>query len=358
MIKTILLLSIPWGLASAAATGYAVSCPPTAGLNQAFLIGVDLTPKPSYSTGSGEVITITPGKNVKTSISGAVQQSIGSFGFGFTGAGSAPGNVSVTFTNSQGWTNPPPCTVKIVAGRPAAPLGRSRSQLIQGAAAATSGECCQTLSVPITPKSTANTLIMGVWLFANPAAPYAGALVKDNLNNDLTLDCAINYSYNGTHAWEGIFREKAVDGITSLVINNNYGNQLINAVVGEFTNIAAETPVDVCDRYGADSHAIPGWVTGPMATTNANDLIIGWAATADGCSNPPVAGIAPYLLVATSTDCAPSPTNSSGSMVWSTVNSAGAYTPSGTQRVAMALGVAYKTTADLTMQSGGARHPR
>jgi hypothetical protein len=345
-MRTLTAILVLTSIADAAATGYTASCPATAEINIAVVCSLTLTPVPSYFTESGGVITFKPGSGFKSSINGPYRQSIGSFGISYLATGTRLGDVSISFTNSQGWTDPPPQTIRIVPVT-VPPRPGLQPVLVQHATGSSRGECCQTVTLAISP-TAGHMVFVGAGMFANPAVPFTGPTLNDNLGDRYTADTGINYSYNGTHQYVALFHFKAPAGVTSLTLNRNDGvNQLMLAIAGEFTNIQ-DNPVDQMDVFGNDYHGdIPGcagacWIAGPVSTSNTTDLIIGMAYTVDGCVTPPGDSRPPYSLVASIGDCTVSPTMDSASMVYAVVNARGGYTATGTGSIAVSVAGSYK----------------
>ncbi len=331
------------GAAHAAATGYTASCPATAQLNIPVVCNVTLTPVPSYFSGSGEVITYKPGRGFQSSITGAYQQSIGSFGTSYLATGTRLGNVSISFTNSQGWADPPPVTINIMPASAPPPTGLQPA-LVQSVKGVGGGQCCQSITLKISP-AAGNTIIVGVGLFANPPVPFSGPTAVDNLGNHFTLDTGINYSYSGTHQYVALLSHVAPAGVTSITVDRNDGlNALMIAIAGEFTNLQSSNPADFMDRFGQDWHSgTPGcptcWIAGPLATTNSTELIVSMAYTVDNCMYPPGDSVPPYSLVATAEDC---PSSDAATMVYTVVNKRGGYIATGSGAYAIVVAGSYK----------------
>jgi hypothetical protein len=322
------------------ATGYTASCPARTTVHTPIVCTVTLTPVPSYFHGT-ETITLTPSTHVTLSKSGAWTNGIGpnSFSFVFTDPVAETG--TITFTNSQGWSNPSPVSVVVTSPAPSPPPPGKTIGFVQGVGANSNGNAT-TLTLNISPTS-GNTVILGVSLYNTIGPPYAGPTAVDNLGNSFTLDTLVDFNYTTIYLASALYHLKVGAGVTSITVTRRDGmNSYISAVAGEFTNVA-DSPIDFADASGDDTHSGPVWLPGPIATTNSTDVIVGYAYQSDSASPVPGDSVSPWSLVASTGDTFGGGSGlDSASMVYDVVSSPGAYQPEGSGHYAVAIAVGYK----------------
>ena len=337
------------------ATGFNASCPGSTTVNTPIICTVTLTPTPSYFLGT-EVITLTPSANVTLSKSGAWHPSIGPFSFSFVFTDPIAETGTITFTNSQGWSNPPPISVTVTSPAPPNPPAGLTIGYVQGVGCNSNGNAT-TLTCNISPTS-GNTVILGVSLYDTIGPPYAGPTVVDNLGHSYTLDTLLIFNYTTIYLSSSLYHLKVGAGVTSFTVTRGDGmSSYISAIAGEYTNVA-DNPVDFADMSGDDNHnGIPGcggcWNSGPIATTNSSDVVIGYAYQSDSSTLPPGDNVSPWTLVASTGDNFGGGTGlDSASMVYQIVTAPGAYMPVGNVHYAIALAVGYKAAPQSTAGAG------
>ena len=343
-------------------TIYLATCPPDPVVNQPIVCTLSLFPPAYFNSGnaSGQNVTITSlddGVTLEPNPTGGNTwyPSIGQTYYNFVFVSSTSGIKRLHFTNGQGWNDPVDVPVNVISSScTASAFPASLTPVIVQSVACPSDANVTAWSCSITPKP-GNTVIVGVELY-NAASGIAIPAIVDNLGHSFTVDDSVAYHYNTIYQLQAILRLKAAPGMTGFTVTRPNASYSL-AIAMEVANLA-DNPVDVIDPTGNDTHDGCCWISGPLVTTNDHDLIVGFAATADGGANPPGAGTG-WTLAANAFDVVG---GQSASMIYRLTPSGyipnvnpGYYLPTGQSNLAtprghyaLALAVAYKAALDPT----------
>jgi hypothetical protein len=193
----------------------------------------------------------------------------------------------------------------------------------------------QTLSVSPT---VGDTLIAVIGYDRNPGGTAQTiSSVKDNNGNSFTLDNGpINIqSNNGQNNTVSYYRLSHIGTVTSVIViltPDNVNPQCVVAVA-DVSGLTG-SPVDAVDSTGGSEPNLSAWKTGNLVTTNANDILFGFAFAP---STPSLTCTSPYLLAVS--DSYPSV------LCYEVVSSTGTYNPAGAETTfytAFSLGASYK----------------